>query len=329
MIQPKHDFNNSELNSLENKAVSEEQHYLPVIDEIDSKVYDLLAQINEVITDSNFIQELSEENQEEIAKVLILLSDIKTLYLSGKLTKNSHQKSEVANLVFNLSIAIQSFQHHPQRRLIQKLRIDGEFRIRRIKNFWLALPINFYRKVTSKIILKILLGLIIGLPLYIFAPLGLLSGSNNLETFLESRGLLSSDISSRINDSSDMYVKDFEMTVWLGNLCFTAGALGSIISILSRLSNYEQSEDNHQYEDSIIPILVGFYKPLIGGTFGILIFAILEGGIIPIAFGELDNEKRQEQRWMSLFSLSFVVGFSERLAKDLISTTEKHFDSEK
>ncbi|NEQ75345.1 MAG: hypothetical protein F6K23_21210 [Okeania sp. SIO2C9] len=309
--------------------MSEEQNSIPVIDEIDTKVYDLLAQINEVITDYNFLQELSEENQEEVSKFLMLLSDIKTLYLSGKLTKNSYQKSEVANLVFNLSIAIQSFQHNPQKRLIEKLRIDGEFRIRRIKNFWLALPINFYRKFTSKIILKILLGLILGLPLYIVVPLGLSSGSNNLEQALQSKGIISSDISSRTNDTPDMYIKDFQMTVWLGNLCFTAGALGSIISILSRLSNYQQSEEEHQYQDSIIPILVGFYKPLIGGTFGILIFAILQGGIIPITFGEINNEKRQDQRWMSLFSLSFVVGFSERLAKDIINTTEKHFDSEK
>ncbi|MGB3514370.1 MAG: hypothetical protein WBA93_35195 [Microcoleaceae cyanobacterium] len=328
-MQPQKDFDNSNFNSLENQQISEEENSLPVIDEIDSKVYELLVQINEVITDSNFLQELSAENQEEVAKVLILLSDIKTLYLSGKLTKNSHQKSEVANLVFNLSIAIQSFHHTPQKRLLEKLRIDAEFRIRRIKNFWLALPINLYRKVTSKIILKILLGLIIGLPFYIFVPLGLLLGGDNLENFLKSKEIISSDISSRTNDSPDMYIKDFQMTVWLGNLCFTAGALGSIISILSRLSNYQQSEEKLQYQDSIIPILVGFYKPLIGGTFGILIFAILQGGIIPITFGEINNEKRQEQKWMSLFSLSFVMGFSERLAKDIISTTEKHFDSEK
>ncbi|NES92049.1 MULTISPECIES: hypothetical protein [Okeania] len=328
-MQPKDNFDNYDLNSLENKPVFEEQHNLPVIDEIDTKVYDLFAQINEVITDSNFIQELSAENQEEVSKVLILLSDIKTLYLSGKLIKNIHQKSEVANLVFNLSIAIQYFQHNPEKRLIEKLRIDGEFRIRRIKNFWLALPINFYRRVTSKIILKILLGLILGLPLYIVLPLGLSSGSDNLEKALQSKGILSFNADSRSHETPDMYIKDFQMTVWLGNLCFTTGALGSIVSILSRLSNYEQSEDDHQYEDSIIPILVGFYKPLIGGTFGILIFAILQGGIIPISFGEINNEKRQDQRWMSLFSLSFVVGFSERLAKDIINTTEKNFDSEK
>ncbi|MEB3340798.1 hypothetical protein [Okeania sp.] len=296
MIQPKHDFNNSELNYSEKKPVSEAQHYLQVIDEIDTQVYDLLAQINELITDPNFIQELSEENQEEVSKILILLLDIKTLYLSGKLIKNIHKKSEVANLLLNLKIAIQSFQHNPQILLIKRLRIDGEFRIRRIKNFWLALPINFYRKVTSKIILKILLGLIIGIPFYILTPLGLLSGSDNLEIFLESKGILSSDISSRTNDSPDMYINDFKMTVWLGDLCFTAGAIGSIISILSRLSNYQQSEEDYQYQDSIIPILVGFYKPLIGGTFGILIFAVLQGRIIPITFGELDNETRQEQR---------------------------------
>ncbi len=169
----------------------------------------------------------------------------------------------------------------------------------------------------------------VGLPLYIFVPLGLLTGSDNVEKFLDSKGILSSDISSRTNDSPDMYIKDFQMTVWLGNLCFTAGAIGSIISILSRLSNYQQSEEEHQNPNSIIPILVGFYKPLIGGAFGLLLFAILQGRILPITFGEIINEKRQDRRWMSLFALSFVVGFSERLAKDVISKTEKNFDSEK
>ncbi len=136
-MQPENDFDNSDVNSLENKQISEEERYLIAIDEyeIDTKVYDLLAQINEVITDSNFIQELNEENQKELCKVLILLSEIKILYLSGKLIKNIRKKSEIANLLFNLSIAIQSFQHNHQKLLIQQLRIDAEFRIRRIKNF--------------------------------------------------------------------------------------------------------------------------------------------------------------------------------------------------
>ncbi|NEP79225.1 MAG: hypothetical protein F6K17_23035 [Okeania sp. SIO3C4] len=49
-------------------------------------------------------------------------------------------------------------------------------------------------------------------------------------------------------------------------------------------------------------ILVGFYKPPIGSTFGILLFAILQGGIIPITFGEVENERKQDLKWLSLFS---------------------------
>ncbi|MGB5593935.1 MAG: hypothetical protein WBM62_07890, partial [Crocosphaera sp.] len=82
-------------------------------------------------------------------------------------------------------------------------------------------------------------------------------------------------------------------------------------------------------KESLTPILVGLCKPMIGGTFGLLIYALLAGGIIPLQIGYMSKEKRQDLRWLSLYSVAFVVGFSERLAKDIVTNTENQFKPQK
>lgn len=40
-----------------------------------------------------------------------------------------------------------------------------------------------------------------------------------------------------------------------------------------------------------------------------------------------DNRTRTDLQWLMVMSVTFVAGFSERLAKDLVTSTENRFNS--
>ena len=151
-----------------------------------------------------------------------------------------------------------------------------------------------------------------------------------------------------------------------------AGTLGSIISILIRVID---EFNNKEYQDRLTPFFLGFFKPVIGASFGVLFLAIYNAEFVNIPFiartnqtstttapktftegssslstfelGEtrangtdsdpvsknlntanttslgliwnknIETEKERKEAFF-LFAIAFVVGFSERLAKDTI-----------
>jgi hypothetical protein len=103
-------------------------------------------------------------------------------------------------------------------------------------------------------------------------------------------------------------------------LCAIVGSIGSIISIFLRLNEY----DNEKYTDDLLPVLIGAFKPMIGAVFGMFVFALTSSSFLP---GTININKNDENttRWFSILSIAFVVGFSERFAKDIVSQTEKIF----
>jgi hypothetical protein len=102
-------------------------------------------------------------------------------------------------------------------------------------------------------------------------------------------------------------------------LVVSAGTLGSIVSILTRIREFR----NENYRDSSLPIFVGLFKPIIGASFGVLMFALINSDLISIS--TLEGNQRKEERAFFFYSLAFVVGFSERLANDIVSRTENMF----
>ncbi|MDJ0580944.1 hypothetical protein [Crocosphaera sp.] len=292
---------------------------------VEVNIDELFAKVTHLITNSR--QELTEEVQEEIAKVSILLQKVKKLSSSHRSSKNEQKQSEIKALLNNLDLTIQSLQTSETITIAKKLRINAEFTIRKSENRFTAGLMNVweYFRLKSSISFKILLGLILAFPLYIGTPLALYSGANRLEEVLINKEIVIEDESARYNESPDLYKKDYDMMMALATLCFIGGSTGSIISILFRLSNYRESQDQSKLRESLTPILVGLCKPMIGGTFGLLIYALLAGGIIPLQVGHMSAEKRQDLRWLSLYSIAFVVGFSERLAKDIVANTENQF----
>ena len=139
-------------------------------------------------------------------------------------------------------------------------------------------------------------------------------------------------------------------------LVIAAGILGSIVSILIRIEEFQ----NKSYYDPMIPFFIGAFKPIIGASFAIFIFSLIssEVQVISPIYDNIPNQisdssptstskdkqeekddkqepinqakyeeilqktKIEEKRLYFIFALAFVAGFSERIAKDTIAKVE-------
>ncbi len=118
---------------------------------------------------------------------------------------------------------------------------------------------------------------------------------------------------------------DYDEAAILIFLTFISGATGSIISILSRISDYHSDE----YGEVSVPFYIGVFKPIIGGAFGVFIFSVLGSGLIqfsnPLNASDNLSNSINIDKWLFFMGISFIGGFSERLAKDIIRVTEDSF----
>jgi len=90
-----------------------------------------------------------------------------------------------------------------------------------------------------------------------------------------------------------------------------AGALGSIASIMVRLRDFTLVEA----PDSTILFFTGLFKPIVGMAFALFVYTVLRSGLVPLDI--------QPEKSMYFFAaLSFVAGFSERFAQDVMSKAE-------
>lgn len=105
-------------------------------------------------------------------------------------------------------------------------------------------------------------------------------------------------------------------TLFLLLIGASAGSAGSIVSILLRIKDIVTVDDDHRI-DPILPIFLGLFKPVIGGAFGIFAVTLLSTKIISI--GIISSSGARE---CLFFSIAFAVGFSERLAADVIKRAE-------
>ena len=90
-----------------------------------------------------------------------------------------------------------------------------------------------------------------------------------------------------------------------------AGAIGSIVSIMVRIQDFSGLHD----VDPMVLFVTGFFKPVVGASFALFVFAAFRAGLIPFTVEE------GAERYFFM-ALSFVTGFSERFAKDIVKTTE-------
>ena len=90
-----------------------------------------------------------------------------------------------------------------------------------------------------------------------------------------------------------------------------AGAVGSAISIMVRIQEYEPLKET----DPTILFLIGLFKPIIGVAFALFVFTVLKSQLIPVQV-VTPNE------FYFYTALAFVAGFSERFAKDIVARAE-------
>ncbi|NJL03153.1 MAG: hypothetical protein HC838_03325 [Spirulinaceae cyanobacterium RM2_2_10] len=111
-----------------------------------------------------------------------------------------------------------------------------------------------------------------------------------------------------------------EKLLFLLLLVAASGLLGSAISILLRIDSFDRQDDRYERPSYVLPIFIGAFKPIIGLSFGLLLFAIMNSGIIPLKIDEESAEGRQEEFFFC--AIAFTVGFSERLARDVVKKAE-------
>jgi hypothetical protein len=106
--------------------------------------------------------------------------------------------------------------------------------------------------------------------------------------------------------------------VGIGLLCFSAGAVGALVSVMSRLSSGKVRVDWEFGKDTLRTL--GSLRPFVGAVFGLITFLALKSGGIGI---DLANTAGSSYYFVVV---SIAAGVSERLAQDLLlSSTLESF----
>jgi len=111
----------------------------------------------------------------------------------------------------------------------------------------------------------------------------------------------------------------FNVSPWLVIAVGTAGGLGSIVSMLTRIQSFSSLAGT----DRRLLWMIGAMRPVIGIVFALFIFAVLQAQILPFNFPEGPKAN------FEFVALAFIAGFSERLSRGVISTVEGKFLGQK
>jgi hypothetical protein len=110
-------------------------------------------------------------------------------------------------------------------------------------------------------------------------------------------------------------------TIWLSISWSTpvavlvAGSIGAVVSVIQRINS---GRFTLEYDvGGPYAFFLGALRPLIGGTFAVVIAFAFTGGLLhlPVAAGESGGN-----RHLALFVLGFLAGFSERWAQDTLTS---------
>jgi hypothetical protein len=92
--------------------------------------------------------------------------------------------------------------------------------------------------------------------------------------------------------------------------CFAAGGVGAVVSVMSRMSGRVTGVDWEFGKDTLRTL--GSLRPFVGAVFGLMTYFALKSGLVSLDLGD----GRKTFYFYVLFS--FVAGFSERLAQDML-----------
>jgi hypothetical protein len=99
-------------------------------------------------------------------------------------------------------------------------------------------------------------------------------------------------------------------------LCFAAGAVGALMSVMARMNSGRVRVDWEFGKDTLRTL--GALRPFVGGIFGLMTFFALKSGVVALNI----SDANKSTYFYVLFG--FAAGFSERLAQDMLlgSTVE-------
>jgi hypothetical protein len=102
--------------------------------------------------------------------------------------------------------------------------------------------------------------------------------------------------------------KDFNSPAGIGLLCFCAGGVGALVSVMSRMSTGRVNVDWEFGKDTLRTL--GALRPFVGAVFGLMTFLALKSGVVDITISGGNSY------YYVVFA--FAAGFTERLAQDML-----------
>jgi hypothetical protein len=110
-------------------------------------------------------------------------------------------------------------------------------------------------------------------------------------------------------------IPGFELSEFITT--FVAGAIGAIVSVMSRMSSGNLDIDFETRRGFLA--LLGGFRPLIGAIFGVALYFGMASGILPI-----EPPSEETQTFFFLTFLAFLAGFSERWAQDMLVSSPRN-----
>jgi hypothetical protein len=290
--------------------------------EISQEIRTLINNIKDKISELSK-KGIKEEAQIELSHLINLMQRIENCLVLSEQNRHSRFSNLFYKIFFNkleeyrrlkrqqllikieyIELAVNGLlQEKPNVALAIQIRRSIEYHIIQSEQPFRGPISNFFRSLIflSSAPAKILIGLALALPIYLSFPWIAYSSINNVTKL------------TYVRQASQSELEDYKENLSILVLVASAGGLGSIISILTRIKEY----DSQKYTDSFLPLVIGIFKPIIGASFGVLIFALVSSQILPIATQEKPGTKHY-----FFLSVAFIIGFSERFANDIVSRTE-------
>jgi hypothetical protein len=109
------------------------------------------------------------------------------------------------------------------------------------------------------------------------------------------------------------HIGELDPTVAHIILAAAFGMLGSVVSLLLRLSEFESTKGRSR----TFLTLTGATLPIVGGAFGAFVAILFSSKVVNIKIGDTSSEV-----WLYLV-IGFLSGFSERFSRGFISAAER------
>lgn len=101
--------------------------------------------------------------------------------------------------------------------------------------------------------------------------------------------------------------------------CIAAGALGALVSVLSRMASSEKFSLHPDVGRRALFIL-GIYRPLVGAIFGVVLYFLLQSSLLTVS---------TDKKFATFVVAAFLGGFSERFVRVMLHTAEGAAEGEK